>query len=93
MRRPGEADEELPIRRVKTASLLRWSGHVWRCLAKLGGLVLLVWNLGSGQGILPPQGVDAEPFWDAIKRALPHLNRSPKIGLFTCLPVPNPTNH
>ena len=27
------------------------------------------------QGILPPQGVDAEPFWDAIKRALPHLNR------------------
>ena len=27
------------------------------------------------QGILPPQGVDAEPCWDAIKRALPHLNR------------------
>ena len=27
------------------------------------------------QGILPPQGVDAEPFWDAIQRALPHLNR------------------
>ena len=27
------------------------------------------------QGILPPQGVDAEPFWDAIKKALPHLNR------------------
>ena len=27
------------------------------------------------QGILPPRGVDAEPFWDAIKRALPHLNR------------------
>ena len=27
------------------------------------------------QGILPPQGVDVEPFWDAIKRALPHLNR------------------
>ena len=26
-------------------------------------------------GILPPQGVDAEPFWDAIKKALPHLNR------------------
>ena len=23
----------------------------------------------------PPQGVDAEPFWDAIKKALPHLNR------------------
>ena len=27
------------------------------------------------QGILPPQGVDAEPFWEAIKKALPHLNR------------------
>ena len=27
------------------------------------------------QAILPPQGVDAEPFRDAIKRALPHLNR------------------
>ena len=27
------------------------------------------------QRILPPQGVDVEPFWDSIKRALPHLNR------------------
>ena len=33
------------------------------------------------QGILPPQGVDAEPFWDAIKRALPHLNRKRRKAL------------
>ena len=48
------------------------------------------------QGILPPQGVDAEPFWDAIKRTLPHLNRRRRKALHQlsiCLPVPNPTNH
>ena len=28
------------------------------------------------QGILPPEGVDAEPFWDAIKRALPRRRKA-----------------
>ena len=52
------------------------------------------------QGILPPQGVDAEPF--SLSKGHSHTSTgggggrhciSPRIGLSTCLPVPNPTNH
>ena len=31
-------------------------------------------------GILTPGGVEREPFWDALRAALPHLNRRRKEG-------------